>query len=470
MTRSLLLGFVLLSFSLGFFKMSEYHAALGFSIPDNKSSNISEVFFKANFASSRQHTQTHAASEIELKDGRIRAFWFSGSREGAADVEIHSAVFDPAHGFWGKEQSVATREETGQSLMRFISKLGNPVVARSNDGKLWLYFVTVSMGGWAGSSITAMTSDDDGETWSPARRLITSPFLNISTLIKGAPFLYSDGTVGLPVYHEFINKFCEILHFDKTGKLIDEQRLSAGKDHGLQPIILPQSEKKALVLMRHTGDEHRKLIGVSTEDGGKNWTVPVKLGVLNPDAAVSAVILPDGHILAVLNNAEQGRDALSLMVSSDNGTSWENIVQLEDQHNQITDEIHYLKTVKELAGNVTSSDVDEHVRSSESSMCIDNHCRFEFSYPYLIQVKGGDFHLVYTWNRSFIKHIWFSQSWLNLQLNGHGKSAALNSETGDARFPLPSLPTVSEKLLAGHPEEGGRISLREFHVKSLPHG
>jgi len=241
-------------------------------------------------------------------------------------------------------------------------------------------------------------------------------------LIKGAPFLYSDGTLGLPVYHEFINKFGEILHFDKTGQLIDEQRLSAGKDHGLQPVMLPQSENKALVLMRHTGDEHRKLIAVSTVDGGQHWTVPVKLGVSNPDAAVAAVALPEGYILAVLNNAAQGRDLLSLMISADNGLSWKNVYQLEDQRSQITDELHYLQTVKQLASALTHTAVDQYVRSTENSMCTDNHCRFEFSYPYLIQVKNGDFHLAYTWNRSFIKHVWFSQAWLNLQLKSlpHG--------------------------------------------------
>jgi len=416
MNRSALALLILISFVMGFLKVSEYHSATGFQIPAKVVSNIGDVRLKASFASTKQHTQTHAASEIELKDGRIRAFWFSGSREGAADVEIHSAVFDPVQGAWGVEHTIATREGTENSLMRYISKLGNPVAARSNDGKLWLYFVTVSMGGWAGSSITTMTSEDEGETWSPARRLITSPFLNISTLIKGTPFLYSDGTVGLPVYHEFINKFGEILHFDKTGQLIDEQRLSAGKDHGLQPIMLPQSENKALVIMRHTGDEHRQLIGVTTEDGGQHWTVPVKLGVLNPDAAASAVVLPDGRILAVLNNMEQGRNALSLMISADNGRLWTNIYQLEDQQNQLTGKPHYLKTVTELAKELVTPEVAEYVRSTENSMCANNSCSFEFSYPYLIQVENGDFHLVYTWNRSFIKHVWFSQAWLDLRL------------------------------------------------------
>lgn len=412
----LLLGLILLAFGVGAFKASQYHVSTGFQVPLKTVASNGDVKFQSRFASSRLHIQTHAASEIELKDGRIRAFWFSGSREGAKDVEIHSAIFDPAQGAWGTEQTVATREGTEQSLMRYISKLGNPVAGRAADGTLWLYYVTVSMGGWAGSSITAMTSLDEGETWSPARRLITSPFLNISTLVKGAPFLYSDGTLGLPVYHEFIGKFGEILHFDQTGKLIDKQRLSAGKDHGLQPVLLVKSANEALVLMRHTGDVHRKVISVSTSDGGQHWTAPEKSVLSSPDAALSAVVLPDGRILAVLNNQEQKRDVLSLMISADGGSTWKNVYQLEDQKNQPTDEAHYLKVVAGLVKDIVATDVGEYVESAKASMCTGNDCRFEFSYPYLIQTQGGDFHLVYTWNRSFIKHVWFTQAWLDQRL------------------------------------------------------
>jgi predicted neuraminidase len=412
----MLLGIILIAFGVGAFKASQYQASAGFQLSSKPVINNGDVRFKSSFASSKQRIQTHAASEIELKDGRIRAFWFSGSREGAKDVEIHSAVLNPASGLWGAEQTVATREGTEQAVMRYISKLGNPVAGRAADGKLWLYYVTVSMGGWAGSSITAMISVDEGETWSPARRLITSPFLNISTLVKGAPFLYIDGTMGLPVYHEFIGKFGEILHFDKTGKLIDKQRLSAGKDHGLQPVLLAKNANEALVLMRHAGDVHRKVISVSTSDGGQHWTAPAKLALSNPDAALSAVVLPDGRILAVLNNQEQKRDALSLMISADGGGTWKNVYQLEDQRNEKLDEAHYLNTVASLAKNIVANDVGEYVESVQGSMCTGNDCRFEFSYPYLIQARNGDFHLVYTWNRAFIKHVWFTQAWLDQRL------------------------------------------------------
>ena len=421
MVRLALLGCILIAFGLGFFKTSGFPVMAGFQVhtilPETSPGKTSDTpELRTRFVSSKLHTQTHAASEIELKDGRIRAFWFSGSREGAKDVEIHSAVFDPVQGFWGPEQIVATRENTEQSLMRYISKLGNPVVGRSADGALSLYFVTVSMGGWAGSSITTLSSVDEGETWGPARRLITSPFLNISTLVKGAPFLYSNGTMGLPVYHEFISKFGEILHFDKTGRPIDLQRLSTGKDHGLQPVLLPKSANEALVLMRHTGDEHRKVISVSTSDGGQHWTAPTQLALSNPDAALSAVVLTDGRILAVLNNQEQNRDALSLMISADNGITWKEVYHLENQRDQHLDESHFIKTAEGLVGAMVSTDISEHVDSAKGPMCTGDSCRFEFSYPYLIQAQNGDFHLVYTWNRSFIKHVWFTRYWLDQRL------------------------------------------------------
>jgi predicted neuraminidase len=37
--------------------------------------------------------------------------------------------------------------------------------------------------------------------------------------------------------------------------------------------------------------------------------------------------------------------------------------------------------------------------------------RREFSYPYLISASGEDAHLVYTWDRKKIRHIYFPAAW-----------------------------------------------------------
>jgi predicted neuraminidase len=424
----LVLALVLVAFGAAFYKVAHHSSRALFQLPANLSREsgqktvVSLTRNAANdihthFVSTQQNIATHAASLVELSDGRIRAFWFAGSREGAEDVEIRSAVFDPVKDSWSPEQSIADREGTQRSLLRYVKKLGNPVAQRAADGTLWLFYVTVSLGGWAGSSITAITSNNDGVTWSPARRMITSPFINISTLVKGTPFLYSDGTLGLPVYHEFIGKFSELLRISRSGEVIDKQRLSSGKTT-LQPVVLIKSPQQALVLMRRSGASPKRVIATTTDDAGQHWSVPAKTALANPDAAISGTVLPDGRILAVLNDVEEGRDVLSLVNSPDGGATWKMIYQFENQHGQPTSSAHYMQAAAELASatEATITDAMGYAKSAQRNKCEMQKCDFEFSYPYLIQARDGDIHLVYTWNRSFIKHVQFSRAWLDQRM------------------------------------------------------
>jgi predicted neuraminidase len=371
--------------------------------------------------------QVHASSLIELKDGRVRAFWFSGSREGASDVTVNSAVFDPARDEWSAEKIVASRSSTQRALHRYVSKLGNPVAGRAADGTLRLFYVTVSLGGWAGSSITTMTSNDEGATWSAPQRLITSPFINISTLVKGTPFLYADGTMGLPVYHEFISKFAEILRLDATGKVIDKQRLARAGQGTLQPVVLVKNPNEALALTRYAGKDNPHLArSISTADGGRHWGAVEKSSFPNPDAALSGIALADGRLLAVLNHQEQGRDSLSLMLSADGGRNWKEVHRLEEMRvlrDKKLDEAQCLHIVQGLLQNsdarlaqAPAATLNEYVDSAKVRVRAGGGCGFEFSYPYLIQARNGDFHLSYTWNRVFIKHVTFDQTWLNRHL------------------------------------------------------
>jgi len=383
--------------------------------------------FDSHFASSRLHVQTHASSLVELKDGRVQAFWFSGSREGASDVTINTAIFDPLRGEWGPEHVVASRSGTQRGLNRYVAKLGNPVAGRAADGTLRLFYVTVSLGGWAGSSITMLSSNDDGETWSAPRRLITSPFINISTLLKGTPFLYADGTMGLPVYHELFSKFAEILHLDAAGNVIDKQRLARAGQGTLQPVVLVKNTREALVLTRYAGKDNPHLArSLSTEDGGEHWSEVQKSSFPNPDAALSATVMPDSRLLAVLNHQEQGRDSLSLMLSEDGGRNWKELHRLEEMRvvrDKKLEEKQCLHLVQGLLLNsdsrlaqVSEATLDEYVDSAKATVRANGSCSFEFSYPYLIQARNGDFHLTYTWNRVFIKHVTFDQLWLNRHL------------------------------------------------------
>jgi len=425
--RYAVLGLVLVAFGAGLAKVARRAPPMPFRVPATAVTGLSnsgaldspaaivEAGPRGNFVSHRKLVHTHAASLVELSGGMVRAFWYAGTDEGTQDVTIQTAVLDPRSGRWSAERMVASRETTQRDVFRYVKKVGNPVAARAADGALWLYYVTVSLGGWGGSSITAMSSRDDGNTWGQARRIITSPFLNLSTLVKGPPIAFADGTMGLPVHHEFIGKFGELLRIDAGESVIDKTRLSSGRV-GLQPVVLVEDARRALVLMRYAGKTRpNRVLSTTTADGGLTWTAPVKSALANSNSALTGLVLPDGRMLVALNNTEDKRDVLSLVISGDGGATWKTVGMVEDKSGaewQGMDDAHYAAAIETLA-RATDSDGAGFAESVKRQMHSPKGWSFEFSYPSLIRTSGGDFHLVYTWNEAFIKHVQFSQAWLD---------------------------------------------------------
>jgi predicted neuraminidase len=317
----------------------------------------------------------HSATALEIPGGKLRAFWYGGTREGASDVAIYTSVYSPKEETWSPERAVMTRELAQRQLQRSVRKLGNPVVGRDRAGRMCLYSVSVSVGGWAGSAINLTISEDEGETWGPARRLVASPFFNISTLVKGVPLLLSDGTIALPVYHEFLGKFGELLRLDGEARVVGKTRLSWGKS-SLQPVIVPRSESEAVGFMRYAGDPPARILEIRTTDGGAHWTEPVKTALPNPNAAVGSVLLAGGPLALAFNNAEENRESLSLALSTDFGNTWR------------------------VARNLEGESLPPHAPVAE------------YSYPWVMQDSSGSVHALYTWGRSRIKHVVFSRAWL----------------------------------------------------------
>ena len=423
---------ILIVFVPAFYKANQYAQHVPFKTQNTQPNYPTRLASKQNtfLISSEFNMFIHASSLIELQNGDIRAFWYSGTQQGAPDVKIYTAVFNIKKNKWARKKIVTSREITQKGLYRHIKTIGNPIVVRGADNHLHLFYVTVSLGGWGGSSITQIQSFDDGETWSLPQRLITSPFLNISTLVKGAPFLYQDGSIGLPIYHEFIYKFAELLHLNQHGDVIDKQRLSSGNTHTLQPVVLIKNRNNALILMRNA-DAHssRRIKLTRTIDRGEHWTKLIDTNIPNHDSALSAVVLKNGRLIAVVNDVEEGRDKLSLVTSND-GVTWKKLYRLEDQRHTI----EFINTRPQqdhhIMALLKASDayfqqlflplLKTMVSQIEKEICSEKKCQFEFSYPYLIITSNGDLHLTYTWNRRNIKHRYFSQAWLNQQINrGH---------------------------------------------------
>ena len=314
----------------------------------------------------------HGANVIEKLDGDLLATWFGGSREGGKDVVLWGADYAVSSHSWTVPRRIIGPAETQTALGRYIKTVGNSVLVRGEHNTLWLYYVSVSVGGWAGSSLNVMRSPDDGKTWNTPRRLITSPFVNISTLNKSAAVHFTDGSIGLPVYHEFIGKFAELLRLDNSGYVWDKTRITHGR-HAIQPLILPLDQKKSVVLMRDTGPSPGHVLISRSMDAGQHWSTDEKLTLPNPDSAVAGLRRPDGSLLLVFNDTEAGRSSLALAISRDDGASWHTVKHFE--------------------------------QGSDG--------KGEFSYPYVIRARNGTMHLLYTWNRKRIRHISFNDQWVD---------------------------------------------------------
>lgn len=327
--------------------------------------------FDAHWVSNNETNEAHSAS-IAITDGKPVAVWYGGTEEGHRDVAIFSSSFD---GKWATPRVIADRNSTEQALGRYIRKVGNPTLYSWPDGRLGLYYVSVSIGGWAASSINYMESFDQGMQWDSPIRLVTSPFLNISTLVRTKGLPLSDGGVQLPVYHEFLGKFSETLTLSSDLTVMDKVRISRGK-HSLQPAITNLDESSAIGLLRYSGDPPGRVLSVFSQDAGAHWSTPVRTELPNPDSAVSIINPGNGYLLLALNDLEDGRHRLSLAMGS--ADEWTIVKVLEEE---------------------TATNLDH---------------EYEFSYPSMTIDPDGFIHLVYTWNQKRIKHLRFNREWLEL--------------------------------------------------------
>lgn len=364
--------------------------------------------YDAKFVSAAPGQAVHAASLVELQDGRLRAVWFSGSREGAGDVTIQTAVLDTKGLQWNAESTLFDRLQVEHGLLRYVKKLGNPVIARAPDGTLILWFVTVSIGGWAGSSITWSRSVDDGTSWAAPQRLVTSPFLNISTLVKAKPVALTNGQIALPVYHEFAQKFAEILRLDLQGRVVDKIRIP-GSQKSLQPVVLPESTRQASVYMRSAGAP--VVMTSATADAGATWSAATASSLPNPDAALAGLITDRGTTWLALNPTAAGRATLALLHGKngrfDSAPAWTLESPVGTQAGLSRYDYERLLGGELKAGGVSDQQLQDYVASATRQLCNNDRCSQEFSYPYLLQSRDGDIHLVYTWHRTRIKHIRF---------------------------------------------------------------
>ena len=316
---------------------------------------------------------SHSSSVVVLRDGTRLAAWFAGSREGAGDVAL--VLSRQEHGLWSPPKAIQTVAGVSRAWRQYVKKIGNPVLFVAPNADVHLVFVTVALGGWAGSRIAHSVSSDGGIHWSAAQLWITSPFTNVSTLVRNPPLpiqINHSREQGwlLPVYHEFLHKFPEWIVLGQDGNMLAAAHIPVG--HGLiQPALIAFPDQSLRAYFR-AANRQQHVMAATYRDGWQDVAHP--LALQNPDAAVAVVRLSDGRLLMAYNPSMGNRNRMALALSEDGG-HWTHVVDLEQ-----------------------------------------GEAAAEFSYPALA-VSGDSIDMTYTYLRQTIKHVRFNIAWLNAKQN-----------------------------------------------------
>lgn len=201
-----------------------------------------------------------------------------------------------------------------------------------------------------------MISCDDGITWSHPQRLpdgILGPIknkpvqLSNGDLLCGASSERNRWTVHMEITRDFGRTWT------RTDPLNDGIRLAA-----IQPTILNYPFGEIQILCR---TRQGNIAESRSRDQGRIWSRMELIDLPHPDNGLDGVVLGDGRGFLVYNHSKRKRSPLNVAISHD-GRNWRKTLTLEDQMG-------------------------------------------EYSYPTVIQSSDELVHVVYTWNRSRIKHV-----------------------------------------------------------------
>jgi alpha-L-rhamnosidase len=297
----------------------------------------------------------HAATIAETTDGTLVASWFGGTYERHPDVCIYTSRM--VDGQWSEPVNAADGiQEDGSRLPTW-----NPVLFQVPDGELQLYYkIGPNPREWQG---WMKTSADGGISWSDAKMLpegYMGPVKNKPELIDGTlicPTSTEDD--GWRVHFEMTKDFGKT--WERTEAINDGVEI-----HAIQPSILKYGDDRLQVLCR---SKNRAVLSSWSDDGGETWTAMEKTSLPNNNSGTDAVSLSNGTHLLVYNHVlppgeefKGVRTPLNVALTKD-GENWLAALVLEDTPDS------------------------------------------EFSYPAIIQTKDGMIHILYTWNRTKIKHV-----------------------------------------------------------------
>ena len=357
----------------------------------------------------------HGSSIVQAPNGDLLACWFHGTGERKNDdVLVQGARKRKGSDTWSEPFLMADTPNLPDC---------NPVLFVDPRGTLWLFWIAVMDNEWGGSLLKYRTSTsytkDGPPEWDWQDVIHTRP-LNIETkfpeilaqtrekyadylakdtglkndlealegqltnkrtirlgwMTRLHPIMLSDGSMMLGLYSDVWN--CSLAAFTKDwGQTWEFSEPIANADLGnIQPAFVVRKDGGIMCFMRDNGPP--KLIrAAESMDNGRTWPKVWNLDIPNPGSSVECIALESGTWLLICNDQLDGRHVLTAYLSEDEGKTWPISRRIEDY------------------------------KKDEASA----------SYPSLMQLKGGDIHLTYSFKieaerTSSIKHVTFNEEWV----------------------------------------------------------
>jgi hypothetical protein len=305
-----------------------------------------------------------APSLTRLADGRIAIAWLSlaeGSRQ--LDAIWFSTLND---GNWSDPYPVTTSEETAGSLFAHIRHVADPVLFQHGK-RLHLWFTASGVG--AHSIIVHTSSSDQGQTWQQPARLQSSPLASADMRLRNPPVALADGGLGLPASQTMFAGHGEWLRLDTDGRVVDKSRIAL-TEAAVAPAVVALDSQQALALL---GDVRQPWIRAARSgDGGQHWQA-ASLPEIAPPGRPPALLRLDSGRLLLAANTGPGTGTLAVWTANADASVWQ-------------------------APRIIESATDTNA---------------DFSQPTLALDRDGRIHLAYAWRQQGIRHLVFTEAWLD---------------------------------------------------------
>jgi predicted neuraminidase len=284
------------------------------------------------FGDDRPFAECHASTVLRVGDGKFLVAWFGGTREKHDDVGIWLSKGEP--GKWSPPREVAKIRENAH---------WNPVLFKDPSGSVILFFkvgkVTDRWETWF------KVSNDAGETWSEARELVPGDKGGRGP-VRNKPIVLSDGSWLAPASNELNEVWNAFVDRSEDGgktwvssEFLEINRDSIPGEGVIQPTLWESAAGNVHMLLRSSAGV---ICRSDSEDYGQTWSPVYKTNLPNPNSGIDVTKLEDNTLVLIFNPDDENwgsRSPISLAVSTDNGRSWDPVIELERGNDE--DEFSY---------------------------------------------------------------------------------------------------------------------------------